>query len=113
MPYKDPAVQKQAQADWYQRNKELVDERTRSQKAVKYEHIRQLKEASPCTDCGVFYPYYVMDFDHITDDKVADIKWLVQHKGWQQVLDEIAKCELVCANCHRKRTHDRTHGVIV
>jgi hypothetical protein len=49
-----------------------------------------------------------MDFDHIGDDKTAAINKMV----WRPVSEarlraEIAKCEVVCANCHRERTHRR------
>ena len=66
--------------------------------------IREFKEASPCTDCKIFYPYYVMQYDHITDDKIANIKEI---RSLPKVLREIEKCELVCANCHATRTHTR------
>lgn len=61
----------------------------------------------PCADCGVRYPSYVMDFDHVRGEK----KFCIGHSAFQQgmkaVLAEIEKCEVVCANCHRERTHGR------
>lgn len=56
-------------------------------------------------DCGRTYPYWIMDFDHRPDEvKLFDIgdtnKWTSERK----LMDEIAKCDLVCANCHRHRT---------
>jgi len=76
--------------------------------AKKTEWYRALKESSPCTDCGNFYPYYVMQYDHIGDDKVRGVADLAGG-GYprEMVLAEIAKCELVCANCHAIRTHQR------
>jgi hypothetical protein len=49
-----------------------------------------------------------MDFDHVGEDKTANVCRLMNH-GWQTILAEIAKCELVCANCHRIRTQKRGH----
>lgn len=69
--------------------------------------IRRLKEASPCLDCGEMYPYYVMQFDHRPGEgksfNVSDAK------GYSRlsIENEIAKCDLVCANCHSIRTHGR------
>lgn len=58
----------------------------------------------PCADCNKKYPAYVMDFDH-QGNKVKTIAQARLH-GWSKVkiLEEISKCELVCANCHRERT---------
>jgi hypothetical protein len=70
--------------------------------------LRELKEATPCADCGQKFAYYVMDFDHrpgeIKVDGVARM-----HRGYDQtqIQAEIDKCDVVCANCHRIRTHKR------
>lgn len=59
----------------------------------------------PCVDCGEGDPI-VLEFDHLRDKKFSISKGL-QDRPWQDVLDEIAKCEVVCANCHRRRTAHR------
>jgi hypothetical protein len=51
-----------------------------------------------------------MDLDHVDDDKVMIVSKLVNFGATQRVVDEIAKCEAVCANCHRERTHRRRSG---
>jgi hypothetical protein len=66
--------------------------------------VRALK-SQPCTDCGVSYPHYVMDFDHVRGEKKFNVSSVISSfKSKQRVLDEIAKCEVVCSNCHRTRT---------
>ena len=45
----------------------------------------------------------VLEFDHL-GDKLFDIGQALPYRRWQTILDEIAKCEVVCANCHRRRT---------
>jgi hypothetical protein len=60
----------------------------------------------PCADCHKKYPFYVMDFDHVRGKK----KFIMGRCGnlkWKRVLKEIAKCDVVCANCHRTRTYKR------
>lgn len=71
--------------------------------------VNVLKETSPCTDCEVFYPHYVMHFDHLKD-KTREISKAITY-GWSfsRILIEIEKCELVCANCHAIRTWNRIH----
>jgi hypothetical protein len=68
--------------------------------------VRKRKENVPCVDCGVKYPYYVMDFDHL-EDKKFNISYLAATGRIGTLKMEIAKCEIVCANCHRKRTYER------
>lgn len=71
------------------------------------EWYRSLKHMKPCADCKVPYPYYIMQFDHL-GDKVGNVGNLVRRSGGKElVLAEIAKCDLVCANCHCERTHRR------
>lgn len=65
-------------------------------------------KAVPCADCGVRYPPYVMDFDHVRGDKVDLVpRMAVRPVSLLHLLREIAKCEVVCANCHRLRTSRR------
>lgn len=89
--------------------------RAKAAKQAQRERLRTLsiaiKESTPCADCGRFGPYYCMDFDHL-DSKVADVSWLVS-RGVTEVRfrEEVAKCEVVCAWCHRIRTHLRSNPV--
>jgi hypothetical protein len=59
----------------------------------------------PCVDCGESDPR-VLEFDHLRDKSFGIANGLRDH-NWQAVLDEIAKCDVVCANCHRRRTAQR------
>ena len=78
--------------------------RNRNSKGKKKQHVSEIKEATPCTDCGVNYPAHVMDFDHINGDKSYTIGEMVSNCSWEDLLKELKKCEVVCANCHRQRT---------
>jgi len=70
--------------------------------------VDELK-AKPCMDCNRTYPPYVMDFDHLPGTiKRYNISNITKKMGSQRLfLEELAKCELVCANCHRIRTFTR------
>lgn len=62
----------------------------------------------PCADCGRRFPPYAMDFDHIDQNKVKAVSALAnRHARIEIVLAEVAKCEVVCAVCHRIRTYTR------
>lgn len=65
----------------------------------------------PCADCGNSYPAHIMDFDHVRDSKRKDVGTMTTYAE-SVVLLEIAKCDLVCANCHRERTHRRREFTI-
>lgn len=73
---------------------------------ARYRFINQLKSL-PCTDCNIAYHPFLMDFDHVRGKKYRNISKMIDHNSWKKVLKEIRKCEIVCSNCHRKRTLDR------
>lgn len=59
-----------------------------------------------CFDCGLTYPPYVFDFDHKDpSQKTFPIGNNGDIVSWMNTLREADKCDLVCANCHRQRTH--------
>ena len=70
------------------------------------EEVKRHKSV-PCADCGVTYPHYVMDFDHVRGEKLFSIGTSQKDFGCKALSvlrQEIAKCEVVCSNCHRERT---------
>lgn len=69
--------------------------------------IKNKAKDIPCADCGIKYPPYVMDFDHQEDKEYEIASLSSRFISIEKVLAEIAKCDVVCANCHRKRTFDR------
>ena len=77
----------------------------------KREWVQSLKHNKQCSACGLAYPHWVMDFDHRPGEvKVAGIARMYQNYGRKTILEEIAKCDLVCSNCHRDRTYHRRHS---
>jgi hypothetical protein len=95
---------RQAQRAWYARNRAAECAKRKKREAAIRQAVRELKSNTPCADCKRKYPHYVMDFDHIRGKKAHNISTLMR-KPTQQVWREIAKCELVCSNCHRVRTY--------
>lgn len=72
--------------------------------------IREYLSTHPCVDCGENDPV-VLDFDHITGDKDDCVSNGVR-RGWGivRLAAEIKKCEVRCANCHRRITTRRRQG---
>jgi hypothetical protein len=82
--------------------------RTRNWECGRQEWLLSLKAGRPCTDCGRIFLPQVLQWDHVPGYvKLGDISEYFRGRSRQEVLDEIAKCELVCANCHALRTFER------
>ncbi len=60
-------------------------------------------KSHPCVDCGESH-LAVLDFDHLTDKKSSISRLVRMNISFEAILVEISKCEVRCANCHRKRT---------
>jgi len=78
--------------------------------AYRRDHSRLLAELRtvPCFDCGRTFPYFVMQFDHRdAANKRCVVTQMVGRAGTATILAEVAKCDVVCANCHRERTYLR------
>lgn len=90
-----------------------VGEKARNRRASRANAQAIVDDAKsvPCVDCGVQYPPYVMDLDHVRGTKFKNVAKMVGRYSRQELLDEIAKCEVVCSNCHRQRTWDRRQTV--
>lgn len=65
-------------------------------------------KSKPCTDCKETYHPCQMDFDHVRGEKEFEIGQAACLSR-ERVEQEIQKCELVCANCHRLRTYKRNN----
>ena len=73
--------------------------------------VRQAKQGRPCLDCGGVFPPEAMDYDHRDHTtKKGDVSKMTRG-GPGYVAAEIAKCDLVCSNCHRVRTARRRAGL--
>jgi len=79
----------------------------RELRLVRTRYLLKYFEEHPCTDCGESDPV-VLEFDHLDPEKkLFDVAQALPYRNWQSILGEIEKCEVVCANCHRRRTTSR------
>lgn len=95
--------------EWYQLHKSEHKKRVYAERKIEREQVRQyvnLIKTAPCSDCNNTFPPYVMDFDHRDPSKKKEnVASMTTNYSLTMVKEEIAKCDLVCANCHRIRTH--------
>lgn len=110
MAYKNKEDQRVASKRHYLKYKIKYLERNRLYRLSIREYMQYIKEANPCIDCGVKYPYYIMDFDHLVG-KDNEINYLASSGRIGALKREIKKCEIVCANCHRMRTFRRSQNL--
>lgn len=92
---------------WYAENKErLKDEKNKRGREARKRNSKYVVEylkTHPCVDCGESDPI-VLEFDHIKK-KTKSISDMIRGAFSLDVIEnEIKKCEVRCANCHRKRT---------
>lgn len=93
--------------NWYDRNKERQKNRVRINKKKAQAIVRAGVAAHlanhPCVDCGEADPV-VLEFDHVRGKKDFVISAANRHNySWPRVQAEIEKCEVRCANYHKRR----------
>ena len=114
--------------DWREKNRAKLNQKVRE-----YRRKRYVKEGAwydnspkskankawmieiksrPCVDCGGTFDVCCMDFDHKEGTKKEyNIGTMFAHHYSRELIEiELAKCELVCSNCHRIRTKHRRTG---
>lgn len=111
MPFKDIAKQREASRRHYAKHREKVIAKAKEYSKAARDRTRAFVnahlKANPCVDCGETNPI-ILEFDHISDDKEFNISDAVRvGYGMKKLKEEMAKCEVRCANCHRKKTYER------
>lgn len=87
--------------------KDCYNANMRAISKVYYIKVAEIKIERGCVDCGYNKHPEALDFDHKPEySKNFNISKAV-HKNWELVLEEMTKCDVVCANCHRIRTFHR------
>ena len=93
--------------DYNVRNRPIKKEKDRQRRAEAKAFVDAFKDR-PCADCGRRWPPVAMDLDHVRGDKVRNVAGLVGGAYRIELIRiELEKCEVVCACCHRVRTHMR------
>jgi hypothetical protein len=113
LPYKDKeqrtAYNKRYGAEWYQRNRDAVLERTRKRKKEKRQEWQNYKAGLSCFFCGFSHPA-VIDFHHPDSKGETKVSHYVQQGQWKRAYKEVEKCVALCANCHRIHHYNERMG---
>ena len=113
MPYKDKDKQRAYHsayhAKWYEKNKTEQKQKANARRIEIAAWFLEYKKALACSQCGFKHPAAI-DFHHVGDDKEAGLAQMVHNAvGKKRILKEIAKCEILCSNCHRILHYDERH----
>jgi hypothetical protein len=111
MPFNDPIKQREASRRHYVANRDKVIAKAKEySKAARNRtraFISNFLKTNPCVDCGETNTI-VLEFDHLKDKKFNISDAARNGVGIKKLKDEIAKCEVRCANCHRIKTYERS-----
>lgn len=108
LSYKCKSCQRKYSKEHYRLNTEYYKnkkDQRRKQKIPLLKKIIEEYKSKPCSDCGKVFPSCAMDFHHIIikEDNLW-VSWLVQSCcSEEKLLEEIKKCVVLCACCHRIR----------
>lgn len=100
--------QKTQKNEWYVRNAEThkanIYQNKHSNVNEAREYVRKYLATHHCVDCGES-DILVLEFDHVRGEKRENVGILI-NRGYplSTIIKEISKCEVVCANCHKRRT---------
>jgi 5-methylcytosine-specific restriction endonuclease McrA len=93
----------------YELNRQAhIDKSARRKKAIK-DWVNEQKDV-PCADCGQKFHHCAMDFDHLANKSFNIGEAANKQYPKTKIIEEIAKCEIVCSNCHRLRTWKRANN---
>jgi len=108
MPAKNP---KEYAAKHYAVNKDKYKEQSKLARQRKHEWFAEVMSDKFCQRCGE-EDQVVLEWHHTDPSKKeASVAWMMDNRGRQAILEEISKCECLCANCHRRVHYELRNGV--
>jgi predicted HNH restriction endonuclease len=116
MPYKDPAVRREKQAQYsksyYEKNKNEIITKSRKRRKTQVIEFAAFKATKSCIKCGESHPA-TLDFHHVErHPSNRKVHKLVQDgHWWKRIKEEIDKCVVLCANCHRIHHHEERQEI--
>ena len=91
-------------AKHYKENKQYYLDKNARLQAEKVAFVEAFKLAAGCCKCGYRACAAALDLHHTQDDKSFNVSSGIRTGGvgWKRLHEELAKCEVICANCHRE-----------
>lgn len=100
---------KQYRNEWYEKNKKTEQEKAKLRQAKRRKEFKdwfnEFKKDLKCSECGFNHPA-ALDFHHVNpNEKEYSIAYLKHLGSKEKLLQEVDKCIVLCANCHRIHHH--------
>ena len=92
---------------YYENHEQYRNSHNESREKLREQNARKVFEyltKHPCITCGESDPV-VLEFDHRSrSDKIESVSIMVRNSSWKRIESEIEKCDVLCANCHRRKS---------
>lgn len=109
MPYKDEEVKKRKHAQYsrehYLKNREALITKNQGRRKRLREEWHAFKSTLKCSKCGFSHPA-ALDFHHVDRTNHKSVFKLAKDGCYKAAMEEIKKCVVYCANCHRIHHHE-------
>jgi hypothetical protein len=97
---------KKYQKEWYEKRKEIVKAKSiisnKKSRDRNQKFIIDYLNSNPCIICGES-DIVVLEFDHLFN-KTIEVSRLVATSSLEKIKEEVTKCQVLCANCHKRKT---------
>jgi hypothetical protein len=111
MPFANLEDKRRYQREHYANNRKRYLARKKRCRALTYKRLKAIvieAKKGGCVDCKNEFRHWVLQFDHVRGRKRYNVSDMTSGRVSEETLhEEIAKCEVVCANCHADRTYQR------
>ncbi len=101
MPFKDKEKRKLYRREWYSKNKQSEKKYVSKRKFRIRNWFVNYRKSLICFKCGEDNPVTI-DFHHKDEKKMNITKMVSEGYSIAKIIQEMSKCEVLCANCHRK-----------
>lgn len=93
--------------DYYEKNKDKIKATAKKYIAARSKLNREFVMGhlidNPCVDCGN-HDLDVLEFDHVRGEKSGNVSYIMVQGSLESLKIEVAKCDVRCSNCHKKKT---------
>jgi hypothetical protein len=94
---------RQYNREWHKKHAKRRTQVQTERKRANMQKFFEYKKSLSCVRCG-FSDYRALQFHHL-HGKLMNVSQMSKSYSWGRVLDEIGKCEVLCANCHMIEHH--------